>query len=68
VQFFCGHYRKSLGQIEAHLIPECRNCSCPSAVLFTGSVVQNMRQKVVILLHEMRVVLHVEFTQFVAVL
>ena len=39
MQFFCGQQRKTLRQVEPHLVPERTDRSGPGPVAFDGSVV-----------------------------
>ena len=51
VQFFSCQARKSVIQIETHLITESAYCACSRAVAFGVASFQNVRQHVKILLH-----------------
>ena len=51
MDFFGGHERKTFRQIVSELITEDAACAGAGSVGFIGSVVENMLQKIKIVLH-----------------
>lgn len=55
VQFFGGHQRKPFLQIKSHLMAEHTNSTRSGAIRFLGAFIQNALQKLVILLHGVKI-------------
>ncbi len=54
MQFFGGYHRETFAQIKTHLVAKTTARSGAGAICFHGAVFQNMPEKLLILLHEIK--------------
>ena len=52
MNFFCGHERKTFGQVKAHLMTKHRSCACACAVHFVCAMFVHMAHEIEVLFHD----------------